>query len=68
MITSEKGIVMHIMKYLSKQLYTHMETIRKEFNKSASDKIAELFQLLKFEGTDQELFSFEMSLGNDGRA
>jgi len=65
MIMSEKGMLKHIMKYLSEQIYDHMETNRKEFNKSPSDKITELCQLLKFEEMDQELFSLEISLELD---
>lgn len=65
MITSEKGMMMHILKYLSEQLYNCMETNRMELNKSPSSKITELFQFLKFEETDQELFSLQIDLDID---
>lgn len=62
MITTEKGMMLHILKYLSEQLYNCMETNRIEFNKSPSDKIIELFHFFKFEETDQELFSLQIDL------
>ncbi|SHK70252.1 Crp/Fnr family transcriptional regulator [Epilithonimonas mollis] len=65
MVASEKGMMMHILKYLSEQLYNCMETNRIEFNKSPSDKIIELLHFLKFEETDQELFSLEIDLNLD---
>ena len=65
MVASEKGMMMHILKYLSKQLYTFMEINRIELCKSPTDKITGLFHFLKFEETDQELFSLEIDLNLD---
>ncbi|GGG63125.1 Crp/Fnr family transcriptional regulator [Epilithonimonas arachidiradicis] len=62
MIMSEEGMLRHIMKYISELMYIQMERNRKEFNKSPSDRITELFQFLKYEETDQEIFSFEINL------
>ncbi len=62
MIRSEKGLLRHIFKFLSGELYDQMETNRKACNKSPAEKITELFQLLKYEETDQEIFSFEIDI------
>lgn len=65
MMTSEKGMMMHILKYFSEQLYNHMEAKRVELNKNPTEKITELFQFLKFDETDQEIFSLEIDFDID---
>jgi len=62
MIMSEEGMLSHIMKYMAELMYIQMERNRREFNKSPSDRITELFKFLKYEETHQEIFSFEINL------
>jgi len=62
MIKSEKGMLRHIMEFLARELNTQMETNSKAYRKSPADRITELFQSLKYEETDQEIYSLVVSL------